>query len=408
MYAQYGHAQAQPTLIMHQGNDSNCDFIAVANGIHNIGGDGQSAYWFARSFIPQVPRDFKEVYHTYLGPNGSDQPFTIDNLGAAPEAFVGMYEALGYNAVFLASTPGIADRAFVHAIRDRLAANPYNTFVHLWTVPRPYNPHARAFYIPETGETSFFPYPYHEVAAMLSPDLQHFIFLDGLASHTYMLTLQQVAHQLHAFNRVIVVSSNNGTIEDHQRFQASQTGQPYVAHTLGGLFLTKARQSMGSAYTRWGRAIGQPFMTFDGMQTHIVLPGEYVHYMRSVGSQEVTFAPLGRRMADELLGADILPAERFVPHESPTLQSGIQQWVMLQFGSVEQFEQAFGKPLTTEFAISQHDMQAHVLHWFPHAVVDASTNEYFICVVTEHAMLAWHTTHGTFLVPLGQVYYKRL
>lgn len=400
-YAQEG--TPSPCLLKRQGYDSNCDYIAVANGVHNIGGNGEQAYGAARELVPQIPRDFHEAYYTLLGPRGSDQPFTVNNLGAAPEAFIGMYEALGYDTVFLASTPGNVDLDFARALRDRLAANPGGVFAHLWTVPGPYNPQARVFVVEETGEHISFPYPYHEVAAVASPDDPHsLVILDGLFATPYPMRLEQVAHQLHAFNRAIVVSRNNGTLEDHQRHQMQQEGQPYVVPRLGGSFLTTARRLWGATYQTWGEVIGQPFRARDGEQDKVIVPGTYVQYER-VGAGTATLTPLGARVRDEMASAGILPPEVAYQTDIPPLINGIREWAVRQFGSVESFEAAFGKPLTAEFGITQDQMQA-VLP----LVARQSPGEYYVCVLTERGMVAWSANQGTFLVPLGRVFYERL
>ena len=386
-----------PSLFMHQGNDSNCDYIAVANGVHAIGGDGEQAYWKSRELVPQLPRDFHEVYYTLAGPDGSDQPFTPDNLGAAPEAFIGVYEAMGYNAVFLSATPGEVDLDFVRAIRDRLVANPQGTFVHLWTVGSSYNPQARVFEVAETGEQVPFPYPYHEVAAVAAADPHHLIFLDGLAAQPYALRLEDVAYQLRAFNRAIVVSRNDGSLQDHQRFQVSQAGMPYVESVLGGLYLMKARQSWGANYRQWGKVIALPFRTSEGGDARVVVPGEYVMYERA-GSGAVTLALLGRSLADVFVQAEVLSDDLLADAGEEPLTGGIRQWVEAQFGSVEQFEAVFGKPLTGEFGMSREQM-AKVIPpsvWQPAA-------PYIVGVLTERALLVWDEQHGGSLVPLGRL-----
>jgi hypothetical protein len=400
VYAQ--DASQPPTLFMHQGNDSNCDYIAVANGVHAIGGNGEQAYWKSRELVPQLPRDFHEVYYTLAGPDGSDQPFTPDNLGAAPEAFIGVYEAMGYNAVFLSSTPGEVDLDFVRAIRDRLVANPQGTFVHLWTVGGSYNPQARVFEVAETGEQVSFPYPYHEVAAVAGTDPHHLMFLDGLAAQPYALRLEDVAYQLRAFNRAIVVSRNDGSLQDHQRFQISQAGLPYVESVLGGLYLMKARQSWGANYQQWGEVIAPPLRTSDGVDAQVVVPGEYVLYERG-GSGPVTLALLGRSLADALVQAGVLSADLLSDAGEEPLTGGIRQWVEGQFGSVEQFEVVFGKTLTAEFGMSREQM-AEVIPpsvWQP-------TPPFVIGVLTERALLVWDEQNGVSLVPLGRLSFNHI
>lgn len=245
-------AQERQYRVRYQGNDSNCDYVAVANGVQNVGGDGEQAYWAARTLVPQGPRDFKEAFYTLLGPNGSDQRFSLNNLGAAPEAFVGVYETLGYNAVMLAATPDGVDLDFARAMRDRLVADPERSFAHLWITPRPYQARARMLRVAETGEEVALLYPYHEVTAMASANPEELVILDGRVGQPYRLPLEQVAYQLRGFNRVLVVSRNDGSLEDHQRFQVGQEGRPYVTAALGGAYLTAARMWWGGGYQTWG------------------------------------------------------------------------------------------------------------------------------------------------------------
>lgn len=400
-------AQERSYIIHPQGYDSNCDYLAVANGIQNIGGDGEQAYWQARSLVPQVPRDFKEAFYTLLGPNGSDQPFSLDNLGAAPEAFIGMYETMGYNAVFLASTPGVVDLSFAQAIYERLAADPERSFAHLWITPRAYDAQARLLHVDETGEEVELLYPYHEVAAMAAPDSNRFVMLDGLAGYPYTVSLEQAAYLLHGFNRVIVVSRNDGSLDDHQRFQMRQQGQPYVSPALGGPYLTAARKVWGSAYQTWGQVIGQPYRAFDGQVSRTILPGTYVQYERGDGN-EVTLAPLGIRMARELEQNGVLPHNTIQPSGGPALINGIHAWVVDTFGSTETFQAMFGKSVTGEFWLTQGWMKTAVLHGLPHPLVDRGMSDGYVCVLTERAMLAWSSHYGTFMLPLGRIYHEQL
>lgn len=394
-------------VIRRQGNDSNCDYIAVSNGIQNIGGDGEKAYWLAREFVPQLPRDYREAFYTLLGPQGSDSPFSLDNLGAAPEAFVGVYPALGYNAVMLAAQPGAVDLAFAQAIRDRLIASPDTTFAHLWTTPRPYNPQARLLDLPETGEQVSLLYPYHEVAAMAVPGQpDRLLILDGLVGHAFTLSLEEVAYQLRGFNRVIVVSSNPGPLEAQQRFQMTQAGQPFVSDTLGGAYLTTARQTWGPAYQTWGRVIGQPYRVATGQNEMVVLPGEYVQYER-IGTQPVTLAPVGKRMGEELVGMGVLPAGMLYPAHQPGLVNGIRDSIAAQFGSVEAFQQAFGSPISAEFWLSHEQMAWFALRGEWHPLLEYGQADGYICMLTERAMIAWNGQSGAVLVPLGRVYYRQ-
>lgn len=391
------HATEQKVYsIRPQGNDSNCDYIAVVNGIQNIGGDGENAYWLARSLVPQIGRDYKEAFYTLLGPQGSDQPFTLDNLGAAPEAFVGVYQALGYNAVFLAAQAGATDLDFVRAIRDRLATDPERSFVHLWMTPYSYDATARILSIAETGEAASLLYPYHEVAAMLAPDPERLIILDGLVGYPYELALNDVAYFLRGFNRVIVVSRNDGSLADHQRFQLSQAGLPYVTATLGGPYLSFARTLFGDAYQTWGSVIDQPLRVIANGRETVLLPGEYVHYTGTY-IDGITLAPLGVRIANDLLQAGSIAPENVLLSGAPDLVNGIRLWAESQFGSVERFYQLFGRPITPEFWMTTEQLKTLV----PSYATDPNG---YVSVLTERGMIVWNSERGTWFVPLGRVY----
>lgn len=403
-------SESDPTIasmaysIRRQGNDSNCDYIAVSNGMQNIGGDGASAYQQARALVAQHPRDYHESFYTLLGPDGSDRPFSLDNLGAAPEAFVGVYEALGYNAVMLATQPGHADLAFAQAIYDRLAAYPQHSFAHLWITPRTYNSHARILTIPETGEHAALVYPYHEVVAMVSVEQPgRLVILDGLVGYPFSISIDTLAHQLRGFNRVIIVSTNHSQIEDHQRFQVVQAGQPFVTPTLGGPFLTLARQLGGPGYHTWFQVIGQPYRTLDATGEAVIVPGEYVHYERR-GASYPTLVPLGRHMAHDLLHMVGISTDRLDQHE---LVNGIRIAVEQQFGSIAGFEQIFGSPLTPEFWLSHEQLAWLVLRGSWHPLLDVDQEPGYICVLTERAMLCWHAQTGTTLIPLGRIFYEQ-
>lgn len=393
--------------IRQQGHDSNCDYIAVSNGIQNIGGDGAGAYQWARALVAQHPRDYRESFYTLLGPDGSDRPFSLDNLGAAPEAFVGVYEALGYNAVMLATQPGHADLAFVQAIYDRLAAQPYHAFAHLWTTPRAYNPHARIITVPETGEQAALLYPYHEVVAMASPDQPgRIVILDGLVGYPFSISLADLAHQVRSFNRVIIVSTHVGTIAEHQRFQLAQAGEPFVTPTLGGPFLTLARQLGGSGYYPWFQVIGQPYRILDMTGEVVIVPGEYVQFERS-GAHHPTLAPLGRRMANDLVQMNVLEPAMLEQPYPLELVNGIRIGAEQQFGSIASFEQIFGLPLTSEFWLSHEQLAWLVLRGSWHPLLDVDPSSGYICVLTERAMLCWHEQTGTALIPLGRIFYEQ-
>ncbi len=394
--------------IRPQGNDSNCDFVAVHNGVQNIGGDGTGAYQLARALIPQRARDYHEGFYTRRGPNGSDLPFSLDNLGAAPDAFVGLYEALGYNAVVLAAVPGNADEKFAQAIYARLAANPQGTFAHLWLTSLPYKA-ARTITVEETGERVSLLYPYHEVIAFAAPEQPNqVVILDGQVRRPYRMALGRLARELRGFNRVVLVSRNDGSLVDHQRSQLQEAGRPYVAPPLGGAFLYAARQLWGPGYRTWGDAIGLPLRIGDGEHMTVMLPGEYVHYQRA-GVGEVTLAPLGARMIQELEGQGLLAAPAQRAPAPASLPEGMRLWVEAQFGSAAAFEQVFGKPLTNEFWLSQEQMQGAVLRGLSHPVVSAAPlADGYVVLLTERAMVAWSPTQGTFLVPLGRVYHEQL
>lgn len=403
------HSAAQRDYdIMRQGNDSNCEYIAVRNGIQNTGGSGDQAYWVARELVPQAPRDFRESYYTLLGPNGSDQPFTPDNLGAAPEAFVGVYEALGYNVVSMATTPGVADTHFAHAIYKRLAADPQKTFAHIWITPDQFNPRARTMVVEETGERVDLPYPYHEVVALAAPGQEsHIIILDGLVGHPYTISLAEMAHKLKDFNRVIVASRSDSSLEDHQRFQITQPGQPYVDHPLGGIYLRTARQLWGSSYLTWGMMIAPPFRAIDEYGEKTTAFSDYVQYDRHV-AERVDLAPLGLLMAHHLTQTAVIPPAVLLGEGAPPLVAGQRQWVTGEFGSVDRFYRVFGQPVTGEFVVSAQQMHHAILDGRPHPLVDLADATNYVCTITERALIAWHPQHGFFLVPLGRIFYERM
>lgn len=395
---------AREYTIRRQGNDSNCDYIAVSNGIQNIGGDGRQAYDLARQLVPQGPRDYKEGFYSLHGPQGSDNPFSINNLGAAPEAFVGVYEALGYNAVMLAAQPGKVDLAFAQAIRNRLLLQPDTSFAHLWITPRNYSV-SRRIRVDETQEFVDLIYPYHEVVAMIAPDdIDKVVILDGLVGYPFTISLETLAYQLRGFNRVIVVSKSAETLVEHQQFQIAQTGQPYVVSPLGGQYLKTARLSWRQQYSTWGSVISSPLRMTNGKDPLVILPGRFVHYER-IGTQSVTFALLGVQMGYDLERAGVLPSGAIQPWTERELTQGMSDWVIQQFGAVDTFTEIFGKPLTDEFWLTHDQLQQIVLRGVPLPQADQPG---YIVVLTERAMLGWDSVHGTFMIPLGQVYYEQL
>jgi hypothetical protein len=394
-------------VIRRQGNDSNCDYIAVSNGIQNIGGDGDNAFWAARALVPQGGVDYREGFYTLLGPNGSDGPFSLNNLGAAPEAFVGAYQAMGYNAVLMGTRPGTVDLAFAQAIYARLAANPNGAFVHLWITPKAYNPRARTIQLETTAERVDLLYPYHEVAAIAAPDQSNQVMiLDGLVGRPYAISLQKLASLMRGFNRVIVVSRNDGDLQDHQRFQLSQNGQPYVLPALGGAYLSAARQLWGAEYAGWGRPLEQPVRVVDGSGEKIVLPGMFVHYER-IGDS-VTLAPLGVRMADDLIQNGVLASGMNQPLGAYALINGMRAWAEQSFGTVENFTRIYGQPLTGEFSLTADQLRWVVLRGLAYAPVERASPDGFTALLTERAMLVWNSQSGTFMLPLGQIYTQQL
>lgn len=396
--------------IMRQGNDSNCEYIAVRNGIANTGGDGDQAYWSARELVPQLPRDFRESYYTLLGPSGSDQPFTPDNLGAAPEAFVGVYEALGYNAVSMATTPGRADGDFAQAIYRRLADDPHGSFAHIWITAQSFNPRSRTLVVEETGEHVDLPFPYHEVVALAAPDQPgHVIILDGLVGHPFTMSLDELARQMHGFNRVIVASHSEDSLEAHQWFQLRQVGMPYVDHPLGGIYLRTARQLWGNGYTTWGTVIAPPFRALDGDGTteKVSLFGEYVQYDR-LDATTVNLAPLGVRMAQDLERSEVITREAIFFAGGPKLSAGQREWVAGQFGSVEDFQRIFGPPITAEFVITAEALRTTVLRGAAHPLVPEAAQHPYIATLTERTMILWSADTGFFLAPLGRTYYDKV
>ncbi|HEY0734813.1 MAG TPA: hypothetical protein VGD69_07880 [Herpetosiphonaceae bacterium] len=392
-------------VIRPQGNTSNCDYLAVYHGVQNTGGDGQLAYNLTRALVPQRPRDFKESFYTLRGPNGSDLPFSLNNLGAAPEAFVGVYEALGYNAVLLATQPGTANLEFVRAIRDRLAEQPERSFAHLWITPRNYGA-PRRLRIEETGESVDLIYPYHEVTAMLDPvQPERLVILDGIVGYPFTLPLATIAQQVRGFSRAFVVSAGQGSLVEHQRFQAAQQGRPFVTPTLGGAFLYTARQLWGPSYATWGQVIGAPFRVDAGSETRVVLPGAYVHYER-VNANDAGLASLGLRMGFELEQAGVLPPNTIQAQGDHRLINAAHSWAIEQFGSVERFTAAFGRPLTGELWIGQEAMRQHVLRGVYFPPVTESSQPGYVAVFTERALLIWDAQHGVSLIPLGWIYYQ--
>lgn len=393
---------AQRYTIRRQGNDSNCEYIAVSNGIQNTGGDGARAYQRARELVPQGVFDYHEGFYTLYGANGSDRPFSINNLGAAPEAFVGVYEALGYEALMLGREPGAADRALAQTIYERLAAAPETSFAHLWITPQRYSV-ARRLTVAATDEVVDLIYPYHEVVAMVAPDRPgQVVILDGLIGYPFTISLETLAYQLRGFNKVLLVSASDGSLAEHQRRQATQRGQPYALAPLGGQYLAAARRWWGRSYTEWGAVIGPPFRVAAAPEERVVLPGRFVHYERT-GAQPPELALLGVRMGQELEAAGVLPAGTIQPWAARRLQPGMQGWVSAQFGSETAFLAVFGNVLTDEHWLTQAQMQQLVLRG---VALPQADQPGYVVVLTERAMLAWDEVRGTFMIPLGQIYYE--
>lgn len=391
------------TALRRQGRDSNCDFIAAANGVQAIGGNGDEAYARARMLIPQAAIDYREGFYTLLGPSGSDQPFSIDNLGAAPEAFIGVYEALGYDTLLLAAPPDQINYDFARAIRDQLAAAPATSFAHLWITPRAYTPYARTITLASTGEHAGMLYPYHEVAAVIDPQAaDQLIVLDGLIGHPVAVALTDLAYQLRGFNKVLIVRRSGPSAEDHLAAQIRGSAQPYAVVGLGGAFLSTARQVWGAEYATWGRVIGPPLRMDNGAETVVRLPGEYVLYERGAGG--VTFAHLGAWMRDSLVARRLLAPAQLRPSE---LRSGMRGWAEGHAGSLERFHALYGAPLTDEVWVSAETFRTAVLRGIDHPLAHAQASGYVI-VLTERAMLAWSPEQGVTLVPLGQIYLREL
>lgn len=398
----YDGGDGRGLSVRRQGRDSNCDFIAVANGIQAIGGDGEAAYAQSRALIPQGPFDYREGYYTLLGPNGSDRPFTLDNLGAAPEAFLGVYEALGYDATLLAAPPDVVDLEFARTLRERLAAAPDTTFAHLWITPRDYNPRARILSLPATGERVALLYPYHEVAVLADPlDPNRLIVLDGLIGYPVTRSLQEIAYQLRGFNKLLIVQPSAATLEQHQRAQIAATTQPYAVVGLGGAYLSMARDTWGPSYGHWGRVIGPPLRMQSGAGVVVRLPGEYVLYER--GPHGVGLAALGAWMRDGLAARGLLPPDH---QRTEPLRNGLQHWVEREFGSVERFHAIYGPPLTGEFWLTPEAMRDSVLRRADHPLIQSGSG--YVAVITERAMLVWSPEQGTTLVPLGLIFYDEL
>lgn len=396
------YSGARGYVVHRQGNDSNCDYIAVSNGVQNTGGDGALAYQRSRDLVPQGVFDYHEGFYTLYGPRGSDRPFSINNLGAAPDAFVGVYEALGYDAVMLGRSAGAADRALAQTIYERLAQAPDTSFAHLWITPQRPSV-ARRLTVAATDEVVDLLYPYHEVVAMVAPDRPgEVVILDGLVGYPFTISLETLAHQLRGFNKVLLVSASGGSLRDHQQRQARQVGQPYVLAPLGGQYLAAARRWWGGAYQQWGQVIGPPFRVSSDLEPRVVLPGRFVHYERT-GAQQPELALLGVRMGHDLEAAGVLPAGTIQPWAARGLPAGLHGWVSAQFGSEAAFAAVFGSVLTDEFWLTPAQLHEIVLRGVD---VPQADQPGYVVVLTERAMLAWDPVHGSFMIPLGQIYYE--
>lgn len=392
-----------PVAVRRQGPDSNCDFIAAANGIQFLGGNGDQAYARVRELVPQGPIDYREGFYTLYGPNGSDRPFSLDNLGAAPEAFIGVYEALGYDATLLAAPPGPANAAFARAVHDQLALAPETSFAHLWITPRAYDAQARVLSVAATGEQAPLLYPYHEVAAIADPMAPgQLIVLDGLIGYPVALSLDQIAHHLRGFNKVVIVRQGTSSPEDRLRAQIAASAGPFAVVGLGGAFLTLSRQTWGAAYGTWGRVIGPPLQMRSGEELVVRLPGEYVLYER--GGTGVGLARLGAWMRDDLGARGVLGPEHLRPAE---LQNALRDWAVAQFGSLERFHTIYGAPLTDELWLTPEVFHGSVLRGVDHALASAPASGYVV-VLTERAMLVWSPEQGVAMVPLGLIFYTEL
>ncbi len=394
--------------IMLQGNTSNCDFIALRNGIENIGGDGDSAYWQSRRLISQEPRDYKEGFYTLYGQNGSDYPFSLNNLGAAPEAFAGVYQSLGYDAILLQAEPHDTNNDFAYTIYQQLLLQPEHSFAHIWVTYDNYNPQARWLTIPETGESVSLLYPYHEIAIMMNPHQPNAVIaLDGLVGYPYLISLDRLGYILRGFNSAILVRSSSVNIIEHQRAMLMGEPIPYTSHQLGGAYLWTARQWFGTDYQRWSQPIAQPYRFIDEHGTKVILPSQFLHFER-IGDGAVTSALLGTRMGYELQARQLLPPDTIQPWVDKPLVNGIREWVTQTFGSVERFSAIFGKPITGEFWLSPAQMDHDVMRHIAHPLVDAQNADGYILVLTERALIAWHPQFGSLLVPLGQIYLEEL
>jgi hypothetical protein len=239
---------------------------------------------------------------------------------------------------------------------------------------------------------------------MVAPDRPNeVVILDGLVGRPFTISLDTLAHQLRAFNKLLVVSASGATLAEHQRAQAAHAAQPYVLPALGGQYLAVARQAWGRQYQQWGAPIGQPFRVAADGEPRVVLPGVYVHYER-VGAQRPRLALLGGRMGRELEAAGILPAGTIQPWIERPLPGAMQSWVVANFGSEAAFSAAFGKTLTDEIWLSQEQMQQLVLRG---VVLPQADQPGYVAVLTERAMLAWDGVHGAFMIPLGRMYYAQ-
>jgi hypothetical protein len=393
-------ASSQRYTVRPQGNDSNCDFNTAANGIQNIGGDGEATYWRTRQLVVQAPLDYREGFYTLAGANGSDRPYSLDNLGTAPEAFVGVYEQLGYDSVLLASVPHQTDHTFTRALRDQLATAPERSFAHIWVTYLPYNAQARTITVANTGERVDLLYPYHEVAIMAdTSDSDRVVVLDGLVGYPYSITLDRLAQQLRGFNQAVLVRRSEGNEATHIAAQIAGLQQPYATIRLGGAFLRAARALWGASYQQWGQVISPPLRMWNGQETVVRQAGDFVLY--EWGSQGVHLAALGVWARDAIAALGVLPPDT----AAAPLQNAMHEWAVKHFGSVEHFHSIYGPPISSEFWVSAQVLRETVLHGVqPDMIPDAGA----LVVLTERSALIWTPELGTQMVPLGAAYYQFL
>ncbi len=224
------------------------------------------------------------------------------------------------------------------------------------------------------------------------------IILDGLIGYPVTITIDQLAQRLRGFNSVVLVQGGSTASEAHLQAQLTFMRQPYATATLGGAFLRHACQTWGASYTTWGRVLSGPLRMWNGAETVVRLPGEYILY--ESGQTGIHLAALGQAMRDRLLSRGLLPAEHNHPAE---LRNALREWVIQQFGSLEHFQEIYGTPLTDEFWLAPETLRSTVLPGIDHPLTTLPSSGY-VAILTERAMIVWSAERGVAMVPLGQAY----